>query len=273
MSNIEKNVYVAPTAEIGKNVTLRSGVIIEDHVVIGDNCYIDYNTIIKENVTLGHDSFIGANSILGEFLYDFFGNNKNKRHPLTIGAYALIRSGAIIYGDTEIGECFQAGHRVTIREKTYMGSHVTLGTLSDIQGDCYIGNYVHMHSNVHVGMKTVLNNYVWVFPYVVFTNDPTPPSETLKGVVVEEFAVVCTGTVVLPGVHIGSDALIGAGTNLTKDVPEMSIAVGNPGKVIGAVTKIKNENGEQVYPWRYSFKRGMPWKNSDYDSYIAKQMK
>ena len=117
-----------------------------------------------------------------------------------------------------------------------------------------------------------VKDYVWVFPYVVFTNDPTPPSETLSGVTVEKFAVVCTGTVVLPGVHIGQDALIGAGTNLTKDVPEMSIVVGNPGKVIGSVTKIKNEKGEQVYPWRYSFDRGMPWKGCDYDTYIASKM-
>lgn len=49
-----------------------------------------------------------------------------------------------------------------------------------------------------MGKKTVLSNYVWAFPYVVFTNDPTPLSETLKGVFVEKFAVVCTGTVVLP---------------------------------------------------------------------------
>lgn len=272
MSEIGKKVSIASTSIIGNNVILRDGVIIEDNVTIGDNCYIDYNTIIKQNVSIGSDSFIGANSILGEVLMDFFDDYTEKSHPLVIGEHALIRSGAILYGDSQIGSHFQAGHRVTIREKTKMGSHVTLGTLSDIQGDCIIGDYVHMHSNVHVGMKTTLKDYVWVFPYVVFTNDPTPPSETLSGVTVEKFAVVCTGTVVLPGVHIGQDALIGAGTNLTKDVPEMSIVVGNPGKVIGSVTKIKNEKGEQVYPWRYSFDRGMPWKGCDYDTYIASKM-
>ena len=126
---------------------------------------------------------------------------------------------------------------MTIREKAHIGSHTSLGTLSDVQGDCHIGNYVHLHSNVHIGMKTTLKDYVWIFPYVVFTNDPTPPSEVLLGATAEEFAVVCTGTVVLPGVHIGQDELVGAGTNLTKDVPDESIVVGNPGKVIGNVKK------------------------------------
>lgn len=266
---IASDVKIAKSAKIGKNVEIRDGVIIEDNVTIGDNCYIDYRAIIKENVTIGEHSFVGAQCILGEFLYDFYDGYTNKKHPLCIGRNALIRSGSIIYGDTSIGDCFQGGHRVTIREKTRMGDHVTLGTLSDVQGDCEIGNYVHMHSNVHIGMKTTLKDYVWVFPYVVFTNDPTPPSEVLRGATAEQFAVVCTGTVVLPGVHIGQDALIGAGTNLTKDAPDACVVVGNPGRVVGPVTKIHDENGNQVYPWRYSFKRGMPWKDSDYDSYIA----
>lgn len=269
MKNIANNVTIADSARIGENVTIRDGVIIEDNVVIGDNCYIDYAAVIKENVTLGANSFVGAQCILGEFLYDFFGDYKNKAHLLVIGEHALLRSGSILYGDSQIGDYFQTGHRVTIREKAKIGNHVNLGTLSDVQGDCVIGNYVHMHSNVHIGMKTLLKDYVWVFPYVVFTNDPTPPSEVLLGATAEEFAVICTGTVVLPGVHIGKDALIGAGTNLTKDAPDASVVVGNPGHVIGNVTKIKDKDGHQVYPWRYSFKRGMPWKESDYDNYIA----
>lgn len=268
MNHISPAALIAETVQLGNNVIICDGVIIEDNVIIGDDCYIDYHTIIRENVTVGSGSFIGAQCVLGELLYDFFSDRTNKKHPLTIGAHALLRSGSILYGGSVIGESFQTGHRVTIRENTHIGNHVNLGTLSDIQGDCQIGNYVHMHSNVHIGMKTTLKDYVWVFPYVVFTNDPTPPSETLRGATVDEFAVICTGTVVLPGVHIGKDALIGAGTTLTKEVAEQDIVIGNPGKVVGKVTKIQNEEGQQVYPWRYSFKRGMPWRDSDYDTFI-----
>ena len=260
---------ISEKAVIGKGTYLAPGVVVEDGVVIGENCYIDYNTIIKKNVTIGDNTFVGANCILGEFLYDFFADRTNKEHPLEIGKNCLIRSGSIFYGDSTIGDDVQTGHRVTIREKAHIGAHTSIGTLCDIQGDCTIGEYVHLHSNVHVGMKTTIHNYVWVFPYCIFTNDPTPPSETLKGVTVEEFAIVCTGTVVLPGVHIGKDALVGAGCTLTKDAPEARIIVGNPGRDVGAVTKIKDEEGNDVYPWRYSFKRGTPWAQSDYDTWIA----
>lgn len=264
---------ISEKAKIGKNVIIKEGVIIEDNVVIGDNCYIDYNAIIKENVTLGSDSFIGVGCIIGEVLGDFFENYHNVPHPLLIGNNALIRSQSIIYGGSEIGEHFSTGHKVTIREKTKIGKHVSIGTLSDIQGDCVIGNYTRLHSNVHVGMKTILEDYVWVFPYVVFTNDPNPPSEILLGSTIKKFAVVCTGTVVLPGITINSNALVGAGAIVTKDVGEKAVVLGNPGKTVNDVEKIRNSAGEKVYPWCQSFSRGMPWAELGYAEWEKNNVK
>lgn len=259
---------IAKTAKVGKNVIIKEGAIIEDNVIIGDNCYIDYGAIIKENVTLGENSFIGGQCILGEFLYDFFQDQQNKPHSLTIGPRALIRSGSILYGDSTFGSDFQTGHRVTIREKTQIGDHVSVGTLSDIQGDCQIGNYVRLHSNVHIGMKSVLKDYVWIFPYVVLTNDPIPPSDVLKGVIVEPFACICTGSVVLPGIHIGQDALVAAGANVTRDVPDCAVVMGNPAQKRGLVTDIRDGDGKPHYPWRERFNRGYPWSGSTYNQWI-----
>jgi UDP-3-O-[3-hydroxymyristoyl] glucosamine N-acyltransferase len=252
---------ISEKASIGKDVTIMEGAIIEDDVVIGDGSYIDYRVILRKNVVLGRNSFVGADSILGEFLGDFFGDKVNKKHTLCIGDHAVIRSGAIVYGDTKVGDGFQTGHRVTIREKSEIGNHVSIGTLSDIQGDCRIGDYVHLHSNVHLGQKTVLHNFVWIFPYVITTNDPAPPSDILHGVEAFEYAVVCTGSVILPGKKIGRDALVGAGAVVTKDVPDGMAALGNPAKIICPVTDIKAE-GKEHYPWRDFFSRGMPWSGN-----------
>lgn len=261
---------VSSKAKIGKNVTIKDGVIIEDNVIIGDDCYIDYNAIIKSNVEIGHNSFVGANCIIGEVLGDFFDNYENKLHPLKIGEHALIRSQCIIYGGSQICSHFSTGHKVIIRENSSIGHHVSIGTLSDIQGDCTIGNYSRLHSNVHVGMKTTLEDFVWVFPYVIFTNDPTPPSETLLGSTIKRFAVICTGSVVLPGLTIESNSLVGAGTTVTKSVPELAIVVGNPGKVIGNVNKICSADGQPKYPWYNTFSRGMPWENVGFEEWSNK---
>lgn len=251
-----------------KNVTIKEGVIIGENVIIEDDVYIDYGCIIRDNVHIKKGSFIGARCILGEYLMDFYKARTNKAHPLVIGENALIRTENVIYGDTVIGDSFQSGHKVTIRENTKIGNNVRIGTLSDIQGHCEIGNYVSMHSNVHIGQKSFIKDYVWIFPYVVLTNDPTPPSDELLGVTIESFALISTGSVVLPGVHIYEDALVGAGAIVTKDVAKETVVVGNPAKEICSVRKIKNKfSGEPVYPWRYKFKRGMPWEDSNYETW------
>lgn len=255
----------------GKNVTIKENVVIGDNVIIEDDVFIDYGVIIRDNVHIKKGTFIGARCILGEYLVDFVRDRVKKEHPLVIGEKSIIRSETIIYGDTQIGDSFQTGHRVTIREKSRIGNHVNVGTLSDIQGDCQIGDYVHMHSNVHIGQKSVIKNYVWIFPYVVLTNDPTPPSETLKGVLVNEFAVIATGTVVLPGVVIGADSLVGAGATVTKDVKPETVVVGNPARELGSIAMVKDkETGKESYPWRFYFDRGMPWEGIGYNNWLEK---
>ena len=256
---------------ISKAAKIMDGVILGDNVTIEDNVYIDYGVIIRDNVCIKAGSTVGARCILGEYLIDFYKDHKNKKHPLIIGANSLIRSETIIYGDTIIGDNFQSGHRVTIREKAQIGHHTRIGTLSDIQGDCKIGNYVSLHSNVHIGQKSIINDFAWIYPYVVLTNDPTPPSETMEGVFVDEFAIVATGAIVMPGIHIGKDSLVGAGAIVTKDVPEQKVFVGNPAKEICDITKIISKTtGGTVYPWRYHFDRGMPWENMGYNNWILK---
>lgn len=257
------------SAKIGQNVTIKEGVIICENVTLEDGVYIDYGCIIRENVHIKKGSFIGARSILGEYLMDFYKDKTNKNHPLVVGENALIRTESVVYGDTVIGNDFQCGHKVTIRENTKIGNNVRVGTLSDIQGYCEIGNYVSIHSNVHIGQKSKIKDYVWIFPYVVLTNDPTPPSDELEGVTIESFAIVSTGSVILPGVRINEDALVGAGAIVTKDVAKEMVAVGNPAKEICSVKKIRNKfTGVPVYPWRYTFKRGMPWEESNYQSWL-----
>ena len=122
-------------------------------------------------------------------------------------------------------------------------------------------------------MKSVIKNYVWLFPYVVLTNDPTPPSNNLVGVTVEEFSVISTGAIILPGKTIGAEALVGAGAVVTRNVEPRSIALGNPARNFGNVERIKNPiTDKRVYPWKYTFDRGMPWEGEGYEKWEKRQM-
>jgi len=259
MANIDK------TAKIGHNCTISENVIIEENVTIGHNCIINENVTIKKNTKIGNDC------IIGEYLRDYFiyNENYNYNNPITIiGENSIIRSKTIIYSDNILGDSLETGHSVTIREKSDIGNNVRIGTLCDIQGFCKIGNYVRMHSNVHIGQESRVGNFVWIFPYTVLTNDPTPPSNKLFGVEIEDYAVIATGTIVLPNVKIGKNSFIGAKSLVNKNVEDNSIYAGNPFKFICKITEFKNKfTGKYNYPWMYNFDRGMPWENIGFENW------
>lgn len=206
------NVHISASAQIGRNVK------------IGDN------TTVYDNVIIGDDSIICNDCILGEPLNDYYFKDSYTNPVTVIGGRALIRSHAIVYAGCNIGENLSTGHRVTMREYCKVGNNCRLGTLDDLQGYLEIGNNCWLHSNVHIGQKSKIGNFVFIYPYVVFTNDPTPPSDVCIGPTVDDFAQIAVHSLLLPGVHVGKHCLVGAGTVVTKDVEDYKLVVGNPGK-------------------------------------------
>jgi UDP-3-O-[3-hydroxymyristoyl] glucosamine N-acyltransferase len=124
---------------------------------------------------------IGDNSIIESYCELGVSNHLSQGALLRLGANTHIRSRSTFYEGSVFGTGLVTGHNVTVREYI-AGENLQIGTLSDIQGHCVIGDYVRLHSNVHIGQKAKIGNFVWIFPYVVLTNDPHPPSDVLKGV-------------------------------------------------------------------------------------------
>ena len=210
------------------------------------------SSIVHSGVELGDGSRVGAFCELG------VPTPLALNDRLIIGRDAEIRSHSVFYSGSRFGDGLRTGHRVTVRENTVAGQHFQIGTLSDIQGNCFIGNHVRFHSNVHIGKHSRIGNFVFVFPYVVLTNDPTPPSDELLGVFLDDYSIIATMSVVLPGARVGSGALVGAMSLVKGEVPPDTIYVGNPGRLVGSTSKVKLRNGEAAYPWRRHFHRGYP---------------
>jgi AChain A len=246
------NVRISPSVQIGKNVK------------IGDNTVIYDNVILEDNVIVSNDC------VIGEPLNSYYRDNDGYENPKTfIGENTLIRSHCIIYAGCQIGENFQSGHRVTIREYSEFGANCSVGTLSDIQGYVKFGDYCRLHSNVHIGQGSKLGNFVFIYPYVVFTNDPTPPSNLCIGPQVGDFSQIATGTVLLPGIKIGKHCLIGAASVVGKDVNDFMLALGCPAKEIKNVCQIRDrDTGVSHYPWPLHFDRGMPWEGIGFEEWM-----
>ena len=151
---------------------------------------------------------------------------------VTIGRNAVLRSGTIIYCDVLIGDAFQTGHNVLIREKTTIGDRVAIGTAAVIEGDCMIGDDARLQSLVYIPTGTRIGNRVFIGPNAVLTNDRYPPGphESLLGPVIRDGAVIGANATILPGVTVGEGAFVAAGAVVTKDVPPGMLAVGTPAR-------------------------------------------
>jgi acetyltransferase-like isoleucine patch superfamily enzyme len=235
-SHIHPSAYVSEEAVLGAGVEIGPFSIIHKNVVIGDR------------VKIGAYCELGIATPLGD------------GSPLVIASYSLIRSHSVFYESSSFGSGLITGHKVIVRENTRAGVSFQIGTSSEIQGDCSVGDYVRFQSNIFVGKNTTIGNFVWILPYVVLTNDPTPPSNTMTGCTIEDYATVAAAAVILPGVIIGSHSLVAAHACVTKSVPANMVVAGVPARVISETSKIqlRDGSGKPAYPWTQHFTRGYP---------------
>lgn len=250
-----RNVYVSPKAHIGNNVK------------IGDN------TVIYDNVVVGDNSIICNDCVIGEPPGAYYRDIEGFENPRTvIGANAMIRSHCILYAGSVFGDNLITGHRATIREKAVIGNNCMISTLVDIQGNCRIGNYCRIYSNVHISELTTLGDYVFIFPYSIFTNDPQPPSNTLLGATVGDYSIITVHCVILPGVQVGKNCLIGANSVVSRNIADFTFAIGSPAKPVRDIRELpsKESGGMSHYPWMSNFERGMPWEETGFDEWAKK---
>ena len=117
-------------------------------------------SIIHPNVDLGEDVEIGEYVIIGEPPKGV----KSGELPTRIGRGSVIRSHTVIYAGNAIGDNFQTGHHVLIRESNSIGHHVSIGTNSVLEHHVAIGDHVRIHSNAFIPEYSVIENHAWIGP-------------------------------------------------------------------------------------------------------------
>ena len=156
-----------------------------------------------------------------------------------IGPNATIRSHTVIYAGNRIGTNFQTGNKANIRESNEIGHYVSIGTLSVIEHHVKIGDNVRIHTQVFIPEYSVLEDDSWLGPNVVLTNAKYPQSpgvkEKLQGPVIKKGAKIGANATILPGLVIGVNALVGAGSVVVADVPDGAVVAGNPARIIKTI--------------------------------------
>ena len=160
---------------------------------------------------------------------------------LRIAPNAHLRSGTILYAGTTIGNHFETGHNVVVREENLIGDHVSIWGNTVIDYGCRIGNHVRIHTNCYVAQFTVIEDDVFLAPGVSIANDPHPFCAECTadgGPTIKKGARIGVNVTVLPGVTIGEHALVGAGSVVTRDIPPGAVVYGNPARVSKQVDEL-----------------------------------
>ena len=149
---------------------------------------------------------------------------------------AIIDSGALI------GEGTKIWHFSHIMENCTIGKSCNLGQNVVVSPKVILGNNVKVQNNVSIYSGVNCEDDVFLGPSMVFTNIINPRSAVVRRdkyieTLVKKGASIGANATIICGNTIGSYSLIGAGSVITKDVPDYALIIGNPGKQIGWVSQ------------------------------------
>ncbi len=147
---------------------------------------------------------------------------------------------AIIDDGARIGSGTKIWHFSHVMSGAAIGNNCSLGQNVYVGGKAKIGDGVRIQNNVSVYDGVELEDNVFCGPSMVFTNDPNPRSAYPKHgdylrTLVKRGASIGANVTIVCGTTIGINAFIGAGSVVTKDVPDYALVYGNPARQHGWV--------------------------------------
>jgi len=138
---------------------------------------------------------------------------------------------------TQIGEQTRVWQYVVILAEAVIGNNCNICSHCFIENKVLIGDRVTVKCGVQLWDGVTLEDDVFIGPNATFTNDVLPRSQQYAGefgkTLVKKRASIGANSTILPGITIGSGAMIGAGSVVTKDVPDLAIVCGSPARIQG----------------------------------------
>ncbi len=214
---------LSSTASVADDVELGANVVIHGDTVIGRG------VVIQDGVILGKPPRLSARSSTAAPVGG----------PLVIEAGASICAQAIVFAGAHIGEGAIVGDQAYVRERSIIGAGSVVGRGAGVDNDVVIGARVRLQSQVYVTAFSVIEDDVFVGPCAMTTNDNTmarqAPDAPLLGCTLRRACRIGGGAILTPGVEVGEEAYVAAGSVVTNDVPPRGVVVGVPGRVIREV--------------------------------------
>jgi len=145
------------------------------------------------------------------------------------GVLSVISSTTIVGANVRFGENVTVWNYVVIGDNTVIGDNVRIGSFCDIGKDVKIGKNCVIQCHVTISNGTVIGDNVFLGPKATILNDKYIDGR-IQPCQIHDGARIGGASIILPGVTVGKDALVGAGSVVTRDVPDGKLVYGNPAR-------------------------------------------
>ena len=163
------------------------------------------------------------------------------RHQIQKPPY-FVHESAYVDEGAEIGAGTKVWHFSHIMNGARIGERVTIGQNVNVDGGTVIGNNVKIQNNVSIYTGTVIEDDVFLGPSCVLTNVINPRSQVSRHSLYEAThlrrgCTIGANATIVCGISIGRYAFVGAGSVVTKSVPDFALVVGNPARQVAWMSR------------------------------------
>jgi acetyltransferase-like isoleucine patch superfamily enzyme len=214
-------------SELAPNLLVGADVELAEDVEIGAN------VVLHDGVRVGEGALIGDGAVLGR-VPSVNARSSTQDIPIgrtVVGAGAIVCPYAIVDSGATLGHGSFVGDHSSIRPGATLGAESSIGASCTLNQDVLVGDRVRTQARCGIAPRVLIEDDVFLGPGVELLSGITMTGSAQRGpAILRSGCQLGAGTIVLPGVEIGEEAIVGAGAVVARDVPAAAIVRGVPAR-------------------------------------------
>ena len=233
------NNFIHPSATIGAGTQLGFNSVVHEDARIGSNCRIGSGVVIHAGSLIGNNVRVDDNTVIGKLPMKAALSAVTQDQalaPCSIADDCMIGAMAVIYRGCILNSKVMVADLASLRENVEVGEYTIIGRGVTIENKVRVGSRCKIETEAYITALSEVGDGCFIAPEVTFTNDnflgrTKERFKFHKGVTMKRGARIGANVTVLPGLTLGEDALVAAGSVVTRDVPARKVVMGSPAKI------------------------------------------